>query len=124
MRPLERPSKPYTRQEVFDRVWQHFVVEKNPRAVRSNDTLCTYEGTGCAIGCCITLEDSHKFEAQLGPYQHCQALTGMYFNYEDESFLQALQRVHDWQCAADNDFQKHLTIFANENELRIPHSVS
>jgi hypothetical protein len=41
-----------TAQEIFDRVWTHFVVEGNPRSI-DEDRDCVYrgpEGQKCAVG--------------------------------------------------------------------------
>jgi hypothetical protein len=47
-----------TAQEIFDRVWTHFVVEGNPRSI--NDCGCAYRGHGgakCAVGVLIPDEE-------------------------------------------------------------------
>lgn len=61
MRPLNKPEQPYSNQEIFNRVWQHFIVEKNPRCVENGE--CRYDRTGCAIGCLLTQEDGDKLQS-------------------------------------------------------------
>lgn len=43
-------------QEVFNGVWQHFVVEKQPQSIKirpDGTPKCLYGSCGCAIGCLI-----------------------------------------------------------------------
>ena len=44
-----------TNQEAFNRVWQHFVVEKQPRSYVNNDGCCYRgpNGAKCAVGVLI-----------------------------------------------------------------------
>lgn len=46
-----------TNQEIFNRVWQHFIVEDKPYAYDTDIQLCSYltkEGHQCAIGLFLT----------------------------------------------------------------------
>lgn len=56
MRPIERPYAPYTLQNIVDHVFQHFVVENNPRCVNDREQ-CVYGLTGCGVGCLLTQKD-------------------------------------------------------------------
>lgn len=51
---MQNKTKPESTQDSFNRVWQHFIVEKHPQCAREGTTqACRYrhEGNGCAIGC-------------------------------------------------------------------------
>lgn len=61
-RPTCRPAKPYTLEEVLDKVYQHFVVDKSPQSRSSPTGSCVYGGTGCAVGCLLTAEDALKWD--------------------------------------------------------------
>ena len=55
--------RPLTLQEIFDRIWEHFIVQKNPRSMQG--TNCVYQdgkGARCAIG--IFLLD-HEYDVSL-----------------------------------------------------------
>lgn len=62
MRPTSRPEKPYTRQEILNRIWQHFIVEKNPRSYNPINEVCCYNQTGCAVGCLLTKGDERHHQ--------------------------------------------------------------
>lgn len=97
------------RQEILNKVYNHFVIQKNPRCVRptsrSRINACCYSGTGCAIGCLLDHKDRSEWDS-LGiyfssitfntytPYQILEKISE-YFNLEDYDFLRSLQRVHD-----------------------------
>lgn len=61
MRPTTRPEKPYTPAEILDRVYAHFITEKNPRCADKGGQ-CRYDKTGCAVGCLLTIEDAENLE--------------------------------------------------------------
>jgi hypothetical protein len=102
MRPEKCPQKPYSRQEIYDRVKQHFLVEGYPRSAEGG--LCFYRGTGCAVGCLMTLEDALVFDGN--PYsgkgtqiesvkKNEPDIYKKYFHNGDLGFLSALQQWHD-----------------------------
>ena len=96
MRPATRPEQPYTNQEIVDRVYQHFFVEKNPRSV--NLGFCLYARSGCAVGCMLTSEDAEKFDgcghiALIA--EHKNKLFSEYFNNKSLPLLTKLQKMHD-----------------------------
>lgn len=60
--PSER-AKPLNAQQVFDRVWNHFIVEKGPPSYREDIRRCAYrgeEGARCAAGLFIPDEEYHE----------------------------------------------------------------
>lgn len=92
-----------TNQEIFNKIWQHFVVEKNPRSMREN--LCVYRGFGgakCAVGILIPDElYDPRFEKQswgtlcrestLPEFRKLQEFLGEI----NEGFLEDMQAIHD-----------------------------
>jgi hypothetical protein len=93
------------KQEVFNKIWNHFIVEKNPRSVQSVDAdspteICLYRGPNgskCAFGVLIPDEDySEKME---GNGCHSPIFTRNYEKWglveNDWLFYIDLQAVHD-----------------------------
>lgn len=128
------------RQVVFDRVWDHFVTKKNPRAVskyEDRDDVCFYrtkEGNRCAIGLLIPDAEyrPEMDEPSLnGLRQACDLSPTLRFIEEaceaeassgytsGYTFLAGLQRCHD--IASDAlDMAGHLRIFAGTYGLELP----
>ncbi len=54
-------------QVVFDYVWHHFIIEKNPRAISVSGDNCVYDtpSGGCAVGCVLPPD----LRAQIGKTQ-------------------------------------------------------
>ena len=100
-----------TRQDCFDKVWNHFVVEKNPLSFELSgvgDRLCLYRGLNgekCAIG--ILIPDD-KWNPDCENQSPVQALAncGIKDYFHDEVFealdgiyfLRDLQGAHDIVC--------------------------
>jgi hypothetical protein len=112
-----------TAQEIFDRVWTHFVVEGNPRSM-NNYGACVYRGLNgarCAVGVLIPdaeyRDDFEGFNAgALIRGDDCPpSLVPM---REHADLLDALQIAHDGACNGDVD--PRLRIVANEHSLTIP----
>lgn len=105
---------PQDNQEAFDRVWNTFIVQRQPRAVKtlsphSGIESCLYrteEGTGCAIGCQIpdALYDPRlegKNALTLVEFEH---KIGDHFVKVTPKLLDALQRAHDDQDSVNIDY--------------------
>jgi hypothetical protein len=121
---------PKTEQEIFDRVWQHFVVEENPLSYDETGS-CKYRGCGgakCAVGIFIP-DDLYdpaldKFTGSLmsalrdglfdAPSR--RALKVWLFEYFD--ILSELQKVHD--TASDISIDVGLRDLAWKYELQVP----
>jgi hypothetical protein len=98
-----------TNQEMFNKVWQHFVVEENPASVDRESEVgngCFYrspEGNKCAFGVLIPDEFYHEkmegFTAiSLIRGKECENEgRGMreYFGKVDAIFISDLQEAHD-----------------------------
>lgn len=121
MRPTTRPEKPYTREEIAQRVRQHFIVEGNP--VCADDTgRCFYTQTGCGIGCLMTMDDATAIGNGFY-FEGVRATPGImraYFRPEDDEFLSDLQHTHD-RCSYAFDreeaIKQSLEDFLKENNL-------
>ena len=95
-----------TNQEIFDKVWNHFVVERKPRSILMDNALrqvCKYRdgrGNACAVGLFIP-------DAVYAPRLEILPLTalhrGCYLPNVSQDSLPlfcALQGVHDdWRTA-------------------------
>jgi hypothetical protein len=114
-----------TAQEIFDRVWTHFVVEGNPRSM-DEDGDCVYrgpEGQKCAVGIFIPdteyrsgIEGSDA-KALLSGSDCPPSLVPM---REHADLLDDLQIAHDGACNGNGDVDPRLRIVANEHSLTIP----
>ncbi len=104
-RPTQRPSRPYTRDEIAQKVYQHFVLDKAPKSKKSNAfNVCLYGGTGCAVGCMLTTEDADLLDAHhktaIADVMHLDACQP-YFQMEDLEFLEELQEAHDYNAVGE-----------------------
>ena len=110
MRPTVRPWAPMNIEQAKAHIYDHFVIEKNPRCVigSADSNACIYGQTGCAVGCCFTQEDAdlidklameyvlhHSFVSQI--YFGLKALYIKYFEDTPEmlEFLKYAQNLHD-----------------------------
>jgi hypothetical protein len=100
-----------TKQEIFDKVWNHFVVENNPPAMDTERRSCryrTHDGLKCAVG--ILIPDKEYLpviEQHIVTYLYmvfqegrgyCPPTLAKLFregNYNVGQFLHALQSAHD-----------------------------
>lgn len=102
MRPERRPEQPYTREQILRHLYQHFVVEGNPRCT-DDENWCCYSLTGCAVGCLLTAEDADLIERNEGGVRVADVrryfpdLYAAYFDGSDETLelLRRLQNAHD-----------------------------
>lgn len=110
-----------TQQQAFDKVWQWFVVDKNPRSMVG--TRCQYRGTSgakCALGVLIpdALYDDILDEGMS--YQSVVDRVGLPPWYK---FWKQLQGCHD-DTSREDDFTTgitdNLTNFATTYSLDIP----
>ena len=118
-------------QEAFNKVWQHFVVEKNPPG-RSGDGIgcfyCTPEGNRCAVGALVTMEEAKKMVAdELGSVRHMQEFNWRIYIPEsirnlDRQFLIALQDSHDntTRTTFHSSFEAGLRELAVNFSLEVP----
>jgi hypothetical protein len=113
-----------TAQEIFDKVWQFFIVEKHPRAQKPGES-CTlrYENTKCALGCLIPDDLYH-------PEMEWNNTVGSFFDkhrdvvekiglQDHEGLLRDLQHWHDSYLGEDGSMRELYDI-ANAFGLKIP----
>lgn len=114
-------------QECFDKVWDWFVVNRNPQSVKDN--VCQYRGpngTKCAAGVLIPDEDYdigfEGFSVGGGNDSLNQYISNL---VQDYNFLRKLQGIHDsWNGFIHVEFpgymKTQLTSLAEQNNLQIP----
>lgn len=121
---------PQNDQEAFDRVWQTFIVELQPRAVGTEivddgPPSCVYrtsDGRGCAIGC--QLPDKLYWPKHEGKsvwtLLDSAADIREHFKNVNTKLLGALQHAHDSPESANIAYFKgRLAQIAEQFELRI-----
>lgn len=96
------PTKAGTAQEIFDAVWQRFVVEHAPRSVveSAERVMCAYRGpngTACAVGCLVTdAECAGWDEASNTAIYEIASHMGLPERLQDHVYLLCdLQSCHD-----------------------------
>lgn len=115
-----------TKQEIFNKVWDHFVVKSNPK---STDELvgCRYYSSegGCAIGCLIA-EDKDKKALDnsnglltIDSLRKAKAhIIDKYVSPEIETdFLTELQNIHDSHF---HEFESKMRALADSHGLKVP----
>ena len=125
------------RQKMFNRVWQHFIVEKNSPALafneKVNNNICVYdspEGLRCAIG----IQPEFRKAAKLDGLELSPTLVGSIITLMDDhenirnlyknhrSFVWQLQQLHDFNFygRSSEEGTSFATKFAKQWELEIP----
>ncbi len=111
-----------SRQEIFDKVWDWFVTEGNPRSV-GPDGECLYrgpDGARCAAGVLIPDELYKGKLESVGVYGlPRELLRAIGVEDKDVGFLRALQWAHD-EAWDRGSMEKRLQVFAIEEELNTP----
>lgn len=125
-----------TKQEIFNRVWQHFVVDKG--APSCNDQGgCLYRGPGdarCAVGLFLSDETATHYEAlPVTGLSNIAARRKAHFSPEEEELLiqhawllKALQWAHDEATSDVTQFHKNmevnLCVVAEDLGLEVPNN--
>lgn len=129
-----------TNQEIFNKVWQHFIVEDKPYAYDTDIQLCSYltkEGHQCAIGLFLTPNQAIDLSGLTPVDRRFNPVAIEVFGrsvHEDDydyrlndfgRFLKKLQEAHDISHANALDmhkqkFQSMLRLVAREFHLDIP----
>ncbi len=123
-----------TLQDVFNVIWQKFVVKGAPQS-RHQSGGCAYRdpnGNACFVGCCIP--DEEYYPEMEGRYARTLAesdpdLWERVFNGITADNMCVLQRIHDrWSAGSYGDWgvwlRRELRAFAANNNLRVPVEVS
>lgn len=115
------------KQEIINRVWTHFVVEKQPAGWDIDQRGCRYrtsDGHCCAVGLFIPDEKYNRNFEGMTVGEVCQfALPGL----PDESYvlLVHIQRIHDVYATEDAEkfiksISTRLRILASSYGLTVP----
>lgn len=139
-----------TIQEMFDKVWDHFIVQGNPPGYDAEGENCIYSGPPCAVGCLMSPEARKRLEGYVGAVYSVYtddrpALEeivgyklpdiGSVYRADDERiplevrFLDAIQVGHDANACDPLDtfrakFQQSLTHIARDWKLTLPEGAS
>lgn len=121
-------------QEAFNKIWQHFVVNKAPPSFADyagRGIACAYRGENgamCAVGCLIPDEmytphiEGNAIKSIIENNHHFPKITNFLSNV-DVKFLEVCQRAHDeqagWNYFHDN-IKVKLTQIASTWNLTIP----
>lgn len=121
------------KQEAFNKVWQHFVVEKQPPGRSVTDvygscSYCTPEGHRCAIGALVTEEEAKEMaRATVGSIRHMtpdiwEKYMPKSIRSLDKQFLVELQDAHDSPgCGSFHlNFETSLRCIADNFTLQVP----
>jgi hypothetical protein len=129
--------RPRSNQDAFNNVWQHFIVEGQPRGVRpvrpdespviGEYDRCLYrggEGQMCAIGCQLpadlSLSELGNSASLVRLWHACSAVRAQ-FTHVDLGLLDALQQAHDRRTSADvAQFAAELRVVARRFHLTVP----
>lgn len=125
-----------TNQEIFNQVWNHFVVEKHPRSIKGN--LCCYfneeNGAKCGVGCLFSDEEAKELEDKFGgstiksikvdsstdPSKLSQG-TFDKLKAMDSSFLMDIQGRHDVELHTSMErFIQAMRLTADVYRLEVP----
>jgi len=132
-----------TQQNIFNHVWNYFLVDKNDFGWNAAGGLCEYrtpDGAKCAIGCMIPDEyydkgmEGNSASELFGDSYYDLDLTGIveeqFGSIRDvpNTFFNRLQHVHDHAAEeygktneeARDTFRQYMTTVANEIGLDIP----
>lgn len=116
MRPTTRPKQPYSTLEIYQRLHQHFILEKNPRCADVNH--CFYNKTGCAVGALLTQEDGDALEdlcsgKAISVVMKSWSLYKIYFTKEQLDLLSQLQLAHDAFFHTPTEWFDHMLTIIN-----------
>lgn len=131
-----------TNQEIFNKVWHHFIVEEKPLSFvvdpDSGKVSCRYrdhEGNSCAFGIFVTDE---FYERRGRSYEGSDLIRFLrdpkfsFFKEESVQLLNGLQGCHDWSCRENPELTQEgaqkrretlrdkLSNLAKEYNLEIP----
>lgn len=115
--------------EMIDKIWDHFVVKKNPKSI--NKEACSY--MGCAIAICLPkpfqemLIDREKSGDFPGPIRFLFSTYPKeikeFFPQIDVEILAAIESIHDCTDAGENfhkEIERKLRNFAELFRIPIP----
>ena len=106
-----------TNQEIFDRAWEHFVINGKPLGYDCG--IRTYRNPPCAIGICIPEEVYSKDMETLDveDIAHNYSLGHL---FPDVSFACRMQACHDDCVVSEGEINTALVDFAMCEGLEVP----
>ncbi len=132
-------SYPLTdKQVIFDYVWHHFIVEKNPRAIDRDGCFYDSPAGGCAVGCLMPDDlrrdiGQHTFgiayvwmdeftppgqDEELRPFRD---RIKQAFDESTRDLLKSLQSAHDDGDSGNvKHFDRRLRVVAHTYGLTVP----
>lgn len=112
-----------TKQQLFDRVAKHLLVQKAP-AIRPGGSDCAYRGVGglkCAVGCLI--DDAHystelegKLASDFEVREAVELSLGQTLNHVEVALLRGLQNLHD-DMVVPAQMPHRLALLAKQHRL-------
>jgi hypothetical protein len=121
---MKKYTKYRSKQQIFNKVWKHFVVENNPKSMSNASCLYYSKSGGCAIGCLIgDNKDKKKLDKSFDT-----GIDGIRDAYPDiiskyistsilSSFLVQLQTIHDCYFT---EFEGRMRALAKKYNLKVP----
>lgn len=113
-----------TKQEIFNKVWEHYAVNKYPLGRTPNESLYKFMSTGCPVGILLPNE-LYKEEMEGTSFLFvCKQFPDVadYFGQDNLWFLLKLQEVHDI-CNTLEEFINELEQIATCYNLTISANV-
>ena len=108
--------KTYTKQEMFNKVYIHFIENKSPLSFNKKNGACSYRGEGtelaggtvCAAG--LLIDDQDYLPSMEGKHFWIFSSRFSYIKNEDVNFIGELQDAHDTAASRlfdDDDFDPY-----------------
>lgn len=126
---MQNQTQPTGNQDFFNRIWQHFVVEKHP-VCRMPSGRCLYriDNNGCAVGCVIpdnlAKDADRSIDAAIGSIITEQAGLADWLHNVDIELLKEAQAAHDGISSPDQTsaFELNFTSLAERFGLTVPNA--
>ena len=116
-----------TKQEVFNKVWDHFVTKRNPQSISADRCMYRQDGTPtcpvrCAVGLFIPDAEYSTYLEGAMPATIMGHIPSMLLIDVSIKFWDDLQRCHDNAAYVDfhNSVRDKLEIFADAYGLEVP----
>lgn len=113
-------------QEIFNKVWQYFVVEKHTRSTEGGKCFYRHpsgDGRRCVVGLFIKDEEYHKTLETFGAHNPDVLFTlvksGVLESWRVQDFLRDLQIAHD-QSAGEFVEEERLRQSAASFKIKVP----
>lgn len=121
-----------TRQQIFDKVYTHFVFKKKPPSY-NRELGCVYydseNGNRCAVGLFLTKPEAiacNPINGIASVIEDAPEIYERHFKHSDSDFLEQLQSCHDYpasmRCTGSEftaDMRKRLDALRKKFKLRI-----